>query len=113
MFLGGQYSHAVRREPLLTSLGERRPVVVADVLGSVRQVHPTTSQHELAARALAAVPNGRESLTYARVDLIPGPDGPVLLELEATDCLLFLSYASAGARAAVGEHVLRRVGNKP
>jgi hypothetical protein len=30
----------------------------------------------------------------------------VLLELEATDCFLFLSYASAAARQRLAEHVL-------
>jgi hypothetical protein len=61
----------------------------------------------VAERTLDAVPGGRERLGYARVDIIPGPDGPVLLELEATDCFLFLSFASAAARARMVEHVLR------
>ena len=106
VFLGGQYSHAVRREPLLTERGERRPVVVADVLSTIRQVQPTRAQHEVAERALAAVPGGGQRLSYARVDLIPGPSGPVLLELEATDCFLFLSFASAAALQRLAQHVV-------
>ncbi len=113
VFLGGGYSHAVRREPLLTGLGERRPVVVADVLGSIRQVQPTPDQRDLAERALSAVPGGRERLTYARVDVIPGPDGPVLLELEATDCFLFLSLATSAATATMAGHVLERLRQQP
>lgn len=109
VFLGGEYSHAVRREPLLTAHGERRPVVVADVLSTIRPVRPTQAQRALAERALAAVPGGRECLTYARVDVIPGPDGPVLLELEATDCFLFLSHATAAARASLAEHLRGRL----
>ena len=113
VFLGGRYSHAVRREPLLTGLGERRPVVVADVLGSIRQAQPTPDQRDLAERVLSAVPGGRERLTYARVDVIPGPDGPVLLELEATDCFLFLSLATSAATATMAEHVLERLRQQP
>ena len=109
VFLGGQYSHAVRREPLLTATGERRPVVVADVLSTIRQAQPTQDQRDLAERALAAVPGGRDGVSYARVDLIPGPDGPVLLELEATDCFLFLSSATTDARARLAEHLLGRL----
>jgi hypothetical protein len=107
VFLGGQYSHAVRRSPLLTATGERGPVVVADVLATLRDVQPTPAQLEVAEAALAVVPGGRQSLTYARVDLIPGPCGPVLLELEATDCFLFLSRATPEARARMAEHFLR------
>jgi glutathione synthase/RimK-type ligase-like ATP-grasp enzyme len=107
VFLGGRFPHAVRREPLLGGNGVRGAVVVADVLATVRAVEPTDAQLSVAERTLDAVPGGRERLGYARVDIIPGPDGPVLLELEATDCFLFLSFASAAARARMVEHVLR------
>ena len=52
------------------------------------------------------MPGGGQHLTYARVDIIPGPGGPVLLELEATDCFLFLAFASAGPRLRLGRHLL-------
>ena len=40
---------------------------------------------------LAAIPGGPKRLLYARVDLIPGPDGePLLIELELTEPSLFL-----------------------
>jgi glutathione synthase/RimK-type ligase-like ATP-grasp enzyme len=97
--LGGRFSHAVRREPLLSGSGVRGPVVVADVLATVRRVEPTPEQLAVAAATLAAVPGGGDRLTYARVDLVPGPDGPVLLELEATDCYLFLPFAEPSALA--------------
>ncbi|GAA2163538.1 hypothetical protein [Actinomadura napierensis] len=45
------------------------------------------------ARMLAAVPGGHD-LLYARVDLIPGPDGePLLIELELTEPALYLEHA--------------------
>ena len=106
IYLGGVYSHAVRREPLLTETGVRRPVVVADVLSEVRQVDASPQQRRVAESALAQVPGGRGTLTYARVDLIPADHGPVVLELEATDCFLFLSYAPAEALDRMVAHLL-------
>ena len=38
---------------------------------------------------------------------IPGPDGPLLLELEATDCFLFLAFASAESRDRLSRRLLR------
>ena len=109
VFLGGALSHAVRREPLLTGTGVRRPVVVADVLSTVRRVEASPAQRAVAAAALAAVPGGAGALSYARVDLVPGPDGPVVLELEATDCFLFLSSAPPGALARLAAHLVAQV----
>ncbi|MGX5655801.1 ATP-grasp domain-containing protein [Geodermatophilus nigrescens] len=109
VFLAGEFSHAVRREPLLAGAGVRRPVVVADVLGTVRPVEPDAAQLAVARAALDAVPGGRGALSYARVDVIPGDAGPVLLELEVTDCFLFLASAAPHARAQLAEHVLGRL----
>jgi hypothetical protein len=36
-------------------------------------------------------------LVYARIDLLPGPDGPVVIEVELTEPSLFLSYADGAA----------------
>ena len=105
VFLGGVLFHALRREPLLTVDGVRPPVVVADVLETVREVAVTPAQRQVAEVALDAVPGGRQRLSYARVDLVPGPAGPVVLELEVTDCFLFLSCASAESRRRFAEHV--------
>jgi len=45
----------------------------------------------VARRVLAEIPGGSDRLLYARVDLIPGPDGrPLLVELELTEPSLFL-----------------------
>jgi hypothetical protein len=109
VFLGGRFSHAMWRAPLLTSTGVRPAVVVADVLETVREVAVTDRQRSVAEAALDAVPGGRHRLSYARVDLLPGPTGPVVLELEATDCFLFLSVAAPDARRRLAEHVLSRL----
>ncbi|SFO35414.1 Glutathione synthase/RimK-type ligase, ATP-grasp superfamily [Geodermatophilus obscurus] len=106
VFLGGRFSHAVRREPLLAGQGLREAVVVADVLGTVRPAEPDEAQLAVARAALDAAPGGRAALSYARVDVIPGPAGPVLLELEVTDCFLFLGSATPEARARLARHAL-------
>ncbi len=60
----------------------------------------------VAERVLAAVPGGAD-LLYARVDLLPGPDGlPVLLELELTEPSLFL-WTAPGPADRLADAVVR------
>jgi hypothetical protein len=52
----------------------------------------------VAAKVLEVIPGGAKRLLYARIDLIPGPDGvPTLIELELTEPSLFLRYAPEAA----------------
>lgn len=92
LFLGGRYSHAVRKGPLLT--GPRTDV---EGLFKVEEITPreaTPAELAVAHRALSAVPGGAGALLYARVDLIPGEDGePLLVELELAEPSLFLGSA--------------------
>lgn len=93
LFLGGQFSHAIRKGPLL----ERGVVgVVIDNLfleESIEPRRPSSAQLEIAHAAVAAIPGGLDAVLYARVDLIDGPDGsPQLLELELTEPSLFLDH---------------------
>ncbi|MEV8097566.1 hypothetical protein [Kitasatospora sp. NPDC085879] len=98
VFLGGEFSHAVRRGPMLSGPDGR----FAD---EARQ--PDADQLAVAERVLAAVPE-RAELLYARVDLVRGPDGtPLLIELELTEPRLFLQYdAGAAARLAAAVRAL-------
>ena len=65
----------------------------------------------MAEQTLATVPGGTRQLLYARVDLIPGPDGePVLVELELTEPSLFIGYADGAPdrlAAAIATHLAR------
>jgi glutathione synthase/RimK-type ligase-like ATP-grasp enzyme len=96
LYLGGTFSHAMRKGPLLAA-GQG----LETGLFRVETMDPRdASPAELAAaeRALDAVPGGRERLLYARVDLVEGPGGdPLLLELELVEPSLFLTYASDAA----------------
>ncbi len=56
---------------------------------------PTDAERAVARQVLAAAP---ADLLYARVDLIPGPDGaPLLVELELTEPSVFLEHDEAAA----------------
>lgn len=104
--LGGRLSHAVRKAALLTGPGERTPLFGDAVLSAITPATATPAQVTVAEAALAAVPGGPQALSYARVDLVPGPDGqPVVLELELTEPSLFLHHAPAAGLQRMAEHV--------
>jgi len=108
VFLGDRFSHAFRKGPILRPDGglveglyreehitprdpTREELTVADaVLDSVHVVAPGCS---------------RRDLLYARVDLVPGPDGPVLMELELIEPSLFLEFAPDAATARAAEAI--------
>jgi hypothetical protein len=89
------YSHAARKGPMLTGTGG------GWIDPGSEDISPRVASEaelQVAARVLAAVPGGAKELLYARVDLIPGPDGaPMLLELELTEPSLFLRQSPDAA----------------
>ena len=112
VYLADHFSHGFRKEPLL--LAEAAPVAgPRDAPISHRT--PTAAEHAVAEAAVDAVGTlvegaDRGQLLYARVDLVPGPDGPVLMELELIEPSLYLHVdpaAPARAAAAIVEHVAR------
>ncbi|WP_091349993.1 ATP-grasp domain-containing protein [Micromonospora rhizosphaerae] len=96
LFLAGPdglaFSHAIRKGPMLTG-----PDLGVEGLYKPEEITARTATPEqlaVAEKTLAVVPGGPDRLLYARVDLIPGPDGsPVLVELELTEPSLFIGYA--------------------
>ncbi|MGY1643279.1 RimK family alpha-L-glutamate ligase [Geodermatophilus sp. SYSU D00703] len=97
LFLGGRFSHAVRKGALLQrGEGVRQD---RDSRGDLRPVEPTPAQREVAQAVFDAVPDlvpGAAVPLYARIDLVADPSGrPVLLELELTEPSLFLPQAPA------------------
>jgi len=103
LFFGGEFSHAIRKGPILTrGEGIRQD---RDGRGENEMRTPTPAQHEVARAALAAVDEvlGQPAdLTYARVDLVTGADGsPLVIELELTEPYLFLVLADDGAARLV------------
>lgn len=93
IFIDGRFSHAVRKDALLDGpdrgVDRRLAPNGGQSLGPCR---PSAEQLALARAALAATPGGAP-LLYARVDLIPGPDGrPRILEVELTEPSLYLAH---------------------
>lgn len=98
----GEMSHAASKSALLqVGAGVRNDI---DSRAFVTPAEPTRAQVDLAKAALAVV---GQPLLYARVDLVPGPEGPLLLELELTEPSLFLRHAE-GATARFAAAVRRR-----
>jgi len=98
----GEVSHAASKSALLhVGAGVRNDI---DSRAFVTPAEPSRAQVDLAKAALAVV---GQPLLYARVDLVPGPDGPLLLELELTEPSLFLRHAE-GATARFAAAVRRR-----
>lgn len=89
VFFGGEFSHAMRKQPVLTNIG---------VVDNARTAHPGLVPHHpgdaelaLAAAALAKAPGDRP-LLYARVDIALADDGsPMVMELELVEPNLFLT----------------------
>jgi glutathione synthase/RimK-type ligase-like ATP-grasp enzyme len=99
VYLGGRYSHAVRRRVPLPPAGATSALYLDEELASTE---PAPAEREVAERALALAP---AELLYARVDLMAG----VVLELELSEPSLYLAYGggaadrfAAGIAAAVG-----------
>jgi glutathione synthase/RimK-type ligase-like ATP-grasp enzyme len=103
LFIGGRFSHAVRKGPLLArGEGVRQD---RDSRGDLRPVVPTTAQRDVAQAVFDAVPGlvGVDgALLYARIDLVDDAAGrPVVLELELTEPSLFLPQAPDAAARLV------------
>jgi O-ureido-D-serine cyclo-ligase len=100
IYLGGDYSHAIRKGPLLRAGDGLVTGLFAPEQITARAAD--AGELRVAEAALAAMPFERP--TYARVDMIrDGRGEPVVLELELTEPSLFLAHApgAAGRYAAI------------
>lgn len=110
MFIGGEFSHAATKAALLSREMSWTTGIYADE--KVVPAVPSASERALAERIVAALPtlvSGGDHIVYARIDLLPTPDGPVVLELELTEPSLFLALGDGAAeRAAAAFRALAR-----
>ncbi len=94
--LGGAYSHAINKGPLLTEHGRMTEGLWEPE--RISAVQPAGDERALARAVLRALPWAPEELLYARVDMVSGPDGsPLLLELELAEPSLFLAHCGGAA----------------
>jgi glutathione synthase/RimK-type ligase-like ATP-grasp enzyme len=104
VYVDGRFSHALRKGAILAEgHGDADGLFVEEDM-SVRE--PSAEEHDVAQRVLAAIPG--EPPLYARVDLLPGPDGPVLLELELAEPSFFLDLVPEAA-GTVADAVIARL----
>ena len=104
LFFNGVYSHAIRKGPLLPEPG----AASTDALFAAERItarQPSAAERALAEHVLTALPF--TTPLYARVDLLPGSDGPRLLELELIEPSVFLKHDTAAATRLV--EALQRV----
>ena len=107
LFFNGEYSHAIRKGPLLQVDLEGDKVAGLFIQEQIDPREPTPTQLEVARSALAVVPRGPEPLLYARVDLIDDTHGnPVVLELELIEPSVFL-VTDPGAATRFAEAIAR------
>lgn len=105
LYLGGQFSHSIRKGPLL-----RAGAAMVEGLFAPEEIRPRQAdQSELgvAAAAYAAIPFAAPA--YARIDLLRDARGtPVVLELELTEPSLFLTHAPRAA-GPFARHLVERL----
>ncbi|MDO9379582.1 MAG: hypothetical protein Q7T56_12105 [Nocardioidaceae bacterium] len=101
----GHASHAIRKGAILRAGAGLVEGLFAEEDISARE--PSAAEVAVAERALEAVPGDAPPL-YARIDLLPGQGGPVVLELELAEPSLFLT-TSDGAADRLADAVLRRL----
>lgn len=95
VYVDGVFSHSIRKAPLLVAGGGAH----GDYVGErVEPRTPTADEQAVGQDVLAAVRDrfGADQL-YTRVDLLPSPAGPRIVELELIEPSLFLRYGTGAA----------------
>lgn len=98
VYLDGRFSHAIAKDarlpPATANSLDRGPLYVQERIAARE---PTSAELAIGADVVAEIERRFGTLLYARVDLLPTSDGPVLLELELIEPSLFLGYAPGAA----------------
>jgi hypothetical protein len=96
IYFAGQFSHAIRKGPLLPPGLAGSPAVGLFAPEQITPRTPGVDELRVAERILAALPCAAP--LYARIDLIRDAAGaPTLLELELTEPSLFFAHAPGAA----------------
>jgi hypothetical protein len=104
IYIGGTFSHAIRKGPLLPKGAEATQALFAPE--DITRRAPGADEHAVGERILASLPFGE--LLYARIDLIRDEAGlPRLLELELAEPSLFFAYAPGAAARFAGTALAR------
>jgi O-ureido-D-serine cyclo-ligase len=94
IYIGGEYSHAIRKGPLLRLGDDLVTGLFAPEHITPRE--PDVAERRVAAAAFASIADANP--LYARIDLVCNERGdPVVLELELTEPSLFFLHAPDAA----------------
>lgn len=100
VFFAGEYSHSFHKGPMLVQGLEESKSGLYTV-ERLKGIEPSSRQRELGDQVLDAAADllslSRKDFLYARVDVVEGADGPLLLELELTEPTLGFRYTSEEA----------------
>ncbi|MFS0886061.1 ATP-grasp domain-containing protein [Aeromicrobium sp. 179-A 4D2 NHS] len=118
VFLDGELSHVLHKKPVLRTQGTQ-PLLDPDDPSSeaaimhdddlVTAAEATPEFLDLAHAAVAELSGRFGTPLYVRVDMVPGPSGPVVMELEAVEPCLYLDLVP-GAAERLAAAVRARVG---
>jgi hypothetical protein len=102
VYVDGKFSHAVRKGAMLPqSAAYELASGLSTSLSLIERITPRApdaAELRLGGQVLDLIrARFGEDLLYTRIDLLPTPDGPVLIELELTEPSLFLEHAAAAA----------------
>lgn len=107
VFVSGKYSHAFVKGAMLTGTGMDASGLFVEE--TVHAVEPSPEVLQFSEQAMDAAVGvlgiERHSLLYARVDVVRGADGPLLLELELAEPSLGLRLAGPEASARLAEAI--------
>lgn len=108
VYLAGTYSHAFRKAPILTG-ADGAPETTGDGVLVERITQRQASPQERAVGDVVMTWLSRRftTLAYARVDLLPTPAGPVVLEVELVEPNLFFTMCHPAADL-FAQHLLGR-----
>ena len=95
IWIAGRYSHAITKGALLRP--GQTPGTELFLAETIATREASAAERATGEQALAALPFGPDALAYARVDLLPADDGPVVLEVELTEPSLYLAYDPVAA----------------
>jgi len=107
VFLGGEVSHVLHKKPVLREQGTQPLLDPDDPASEAAVMHDDdlVTAHEASpefldlAHAAAGEIGARFGVPlYLRVDMVPGPSGPVVMELEAVEPCLYLDLVPGAAK---------------
>lgn len=104
LFIGGEYSHAIRKGPLLIPNLEGEKEHGLFLKEDISPREPRPDQRDLAQEVIDYVVKRFGAPLYARVDLLDDSQGnPMILELELVEPSMFFAMAPGSAGRLVSE----------